>query len=526
MQDILIFMSDQHGAFLSGYAGDPVVRTPNLDALAADGTVIENAYTSCPLCVPARMSMLSGQLPVNTMVMDNNGSIPPEQPTFLHALGVAGYETVLCGRMHFDGPDQRHGFSKRIMGELTPVWPGYRKNIMKERKIYAMTFAEPGALKIIGGGNSPVLEYDRAVTKAALEYLAQPHEKPQCIVVGTYAPHFPYVAPPELYQYYDQRVQMPTATSAACDYDYTPYSNRHVDETPETVHAARAAYWAMTEFMDGLIGEVRTAWDRYLKDNGREGVFVYLSDHGDSSGTRGMYGKTSFFDPSSHIPMLFAGTGVPSGKKISAPASIMDLGPTLCEMAGTNPPPRQDGKSIWQEIAGAADDSERIVLSDSSMSESVQGKKVPGRMAVYKNWKYITFAGYEAEDLLFDLASDPDELHNCIAEQPEIAEKLRAAAHENWDPEEILARYAIRNEGMSMVMAWTMQQEMDESERWHTTPESLDFPDEIYSSKVPLPVRKGSLARVFAGMPEGDADVPAMVRELKARLQAEKNSKQ
>ena len=191
MKDILIFMSDQHAGFLSGYAGDLVIRTPALDQLAHDGTVMENAYTSCPLCVPARMSMLSGQLPSRNGVLDNGGSIPPEQPTFLHALGIAGYETVLCGRMHFDGPDQRHGFSKRIMGELTPVWPGYRKNIMKERQLYAMTFAEPGALKIIGGGNSPVLEYDRAVTKAALEYLSHPHERPQCIVVGTYAPLFP-----------------------------------------------------------------------------------------------------------------------------------------------------------------------------------------------------------------------------------------------------------------------------------------------------------------------------------------------
>lgn len=516
MKDILIFMSDQHAGFLSGYAGDLVIRTPALDQLAHDGTVMENAYTSCPLCVPARMSMLSGQLPSRNGVLDNGGSIPPEQPTFLHALGIAGYETVLCGRMHFDGPDQRHGFSKRIMGELTPVWPGYRKNIMKERQLYAMTFAEPGALKIIGGGNSPVLEYDRAVTKAALEYLSHPHERPQCIVVGTYAPHFPYVAPPDLYQYYDSRVQPPSATSTACDYDYPPYRGRHWDETPETVHAVRAAYWAMTEFMDSLIGQVREKWMEYLRKNHREGLFIYLSDHGDSCGTRGMYGKTSFFEPSVHIPMIFEGDGIPAGKKLTAPVSIMDIGPTLCEMANTDAPPEQQGVSLWKTISdNEPQRPDRMVISDSSMIENVEGKKVPGRMVVADGFKYITYYGYEKDDLLFDLRNDPNELHNCITEHPQTARSLSAAAHTGWFPEEILANWKRRNDGLAMVTRWTMEQEMDESERWKTTPASLDYPEPVYSSPVALPSRKGMMARIFAGMPEGDADIPQLIRKIK-----------
>ena len=516
MKDILIFMSDQHAGFLSGYAGDPVVRTPALDRLAQDGTVMENAYTSCPLCVPARMSMLSGQLPSRNGVLDNGGSIPPEQPTFLHALGIAGYETVLCGRMHFDGSDQRHGFSKRIMGELTPVWPGYRKNIMKERQLYAMTFAEPGALKIIGGGNSPVLEYDRAVTEAAIKYLSQPHEKPQCIVVGTYAPHFPYVAPPELYQYYDSRVQPPIAATAACDYDYPPYQGRHWDETDETIHAVRTAYWAMTEFMDSLIGQVREKWQKYLKAAGREGIFIYLSDHGDSCGTRGMYGKTSFFEPSAHIPMIFEGSGIPAGKKLTAPVSIMDIGPTLCEMAGTQPPPEQQGIGLWETITGEKpQDTGRIILSDASMIENVGGKKVPGRMAVSDGFKYITYYGYEKDDLLFDLRNDPNELHNCIAEHPEIAGQLFAAAHAGWNPEQILDRWERRNKGLAMVTRWTMEQDMYESERWKTTKASLDYPEQVYSSPVELPSRKGIMARVFAGMPEGSTNIPELIQKIK-----------
>jgi choline-sulfatase len=89
-KDILIFLSDQHAGYCAGYAGDRVVRTPNLDRLAASGTVFDSAYTSCPLCVPARMSLLSGQLPSKTGIFTNDDSLASGQATFLHSLGAAG----------------------------------------------------------------------------------------------------------------------------------------------------------------------------------------------------------------------------------------------------------------------------------------------------------------------------------------------------------------------------------------------------------------------------------------------------
>ena len=102
-KDILLYMSDQHSYRLQGYAGDPIVRTPNLDRLARTGVAMANAMTACPLCVPARAAMISGQLPSNNGVLFNFGSLPSDQATFLHCLNAAGYDTVLCGRMHFVG---------------------------------------------------------------------------------------------------------------------------------------------------------------------------------------------------------------------------------------------------------------------------------------------------------------------------------------------------------------------------------------------------------------------------------------
>lgn len=122
MKDILLFISDQHSWLQQGYAGDPLIRTPNLDRIASEGTAMQNASTPYPVCVPARMAMLTGQLASRCGVMSNMAALDSNRATFAHCLNTAGYETVLCGRMHFVGPDQRHGFSKRIAGDITAIY--------------------------------------------------------------------------------------------------------------------------------------------------------------------------------------------------------------------------------------------------------------------------------------------------------------------------------------------------------------------------------------------------------------------
>ena len=483
-KDILIFLSDQHAGLCTGYAGDKVIRTPNLDRIAAQGTVFEEAYTSCPLCVPARMSMLSGQLPTKTGVLDNAGSISSDQATFLHSLGAQGYETVLCGRMHFEGPDQRHGFTKRIFGDITPIYTGER-SAFREMKHFGLTLTEIGCLEIIGGGNSPTLEYDRQVIRTALEYLGKDHEKPQCIVIGTYAPHFPYVAPVELYKYYLDKVEYPLTLSKGCNHEHPILKGKLKDISTDTVIKARAAYWGMIEFMDRNIGLVYDAWNAYIKRNKREGVFLYLSDHGDQVGERGLYGKKTFFEMSAHIPMIFQGSGILEGTKFKKPCSIMDVGPTLCELTGAEQLPEQDGKSLVPQLESGAEE-ERFVLSE-ILEESVNGKRVPGRMVRRSKWKYITYAGYEDSDLLFDLEKHPHVLVNLIEGQPVTAEEMREIAFKNWDTQEIVNRYTVREKNLRLQARWIKNTQPDQSERWIATPEALEQPEIFYKSGVELP---------------------------------------
>ena len=443
-KDILLFMSDQHSYRLQGYAGDPVIRTPMLDQLAAEGTVLEKAMTSCPLCVPARASMISGQLPSNNGVLFNFNGLSSDQATFLHSLNLSGYETVLCGRMHFVGPDQRHGYAKRIAGDRTPVFHNGVPNHGLPPGSKVTGFDENSSLYYIGEGDSPVLAYDRYVVDRALDYLARDHERPQFLTVGLYGPHFPYVAPPELYDYYYDKVDL--SDVAAPVWEHPVLAGKMCETDPEVARAARAAYYGLVEVNDRHMRRVYEAFQQYLSRTGREGIFIYVSDHGDMNGSRGYYGKQVFYEPSVHIPFVFAGAGIAKGRRISSPVSLMDMGPTVCELAGAKVLPG-DGKSLAPLLTGEGSDEERIVISE-QYTYCSDGRTSLGRMCRYKDWKYITYSGFSGQDILFDLVHDPAERTNVLAEHPELAALFSQALsglkdydavmqHENWVMEQL-----------------------------------------------------------------------------------------
>ncbi|WP_373264884.1 sulfatase-like hydrolase/transferase [Hungatella hathewayi] len=447
-RDILFIISDQHSYKLQGYAGNKIVRTPTLDRLAAVGTVMSDCYAACPLCVPSRLSMLAGQFPSELKALTNEASLDSSTATFVHSLNACGYETTLCGRMHFIGPDQRHGFMNRLAGDITPTVFG---SGWKKEGIDALPWnrgrIEHTAIQCIGGGESTVLEFDRDVTEAAVSYLEKDHEDPQFLCVGMYAPHFPYIAPKELFDYYHDKVELPEASYEAEEHPVLHGKLRDTD--PETVRAAMAAYYGMTEFMDANVGKIVSAWEKYLIRAGREGVVIYVSDHGDSNGEHGFYGKNTFFDPSVHVPMIFAGNGIPAGREITSPVSLLDLSPTLCEMTGAPVPPGQDGESLMGLIEGDEQNGDRIVLSELSHRF---GAKSIGRMAKWKQYKYITFSGFEGADQLFDMEADPYETKNLINTYPEISEKLSAYMRSKLkDPETVLSEIDVLKENLAII---------------------------------------------------------------------------
>lgn len=469
--DVLVFFSDQHTGRLLGTQTEDEVDTPNLSRFAAEGTRFLSAYTSCPLCVPARFGFLTGRLPSRTGVFTNGNVMPSDLSTLAHCFGAGGYETVLCGRMHFCGQDQRHGFARRLVGDFTPCIPGRGGGRRADLGPYVSTPAGDWP-KYFGGGTSPVLEYDRAVVTAAREELARPHDRPLLLVVGTYGPHHTFVAPPELYAKYLDLVEPPIRPEGG---DMHPVVRTQVREdprlTPEAVRQIRAAYYGLIEHVDQQFGRVVEAWDaRLARTNGR-GLACYLSDHGEQAGQHGLWGKMSFYEDSAAIPLMFRGVGVPAGRCLQTPVSILDVAPTLCEMGGVPSVPHPDGISLADTLRDAREPPERPILSE------IYRGGICGRMVRMDRWKYVAYRNPDAdasdgseslsgEDVLFDLQCDPHETRNVLPEHPEQAGLLREAVMTGWDPQAIVQEQRRRQEQERIFAQWGWNSPVPEPDRW------------------------------------------------------------
>ena len=190
--NLLFIYSDQHNPYVMGCAGDPVVSTPNLDSLAAQGVLATDVYTPSPVCVPARMSMLSGRYPHEIDTWPNSHIMDSAVPTLAHAMGAAGYNPVLAGRMHFLGPDQLHGYSDRIIGDHSSLVPGTGDA--------SFNFLED--IRESGPGGSGYQVIDEDTTAVAVEWLnrfavrkrASREEEPFNLTGGYLLPHSPYIA--------------------------------------------------------------------------------------------------------------------------------------------------------------------------------------------------------------------------------------------------------------------------------------------------------------------------------------------
>ena len=194
--NFLIIVADQQSPHVLGCAGDRVVLTPHLDQLAAGGVRFTATYCGSPLCVPSRMTFLTARHCSEIAVWSNGCVLDSQTPTFPGALAAAGYETVLAGRMHFVGPDQRHGFTRRTIGDV-----GQLRGPPRERPSLlgsiprATTGQSKEAAETAGPGRTSYMAYDDAVTESACQFLAewdrQSADKPLALVVGYVLPHCP-----------------------------------------------------------------------------------------------------------------------------------------------------------------------------------------------------------------------------------------------------------------------------------------------------------------------------------------------
>ena len=440
--NVLILMVDQLNGTLFPDGPADWLHAPNLKRLAARSARFANAYTASPLCAPGRASFMSGQLPSRTRVYDNAAEFPSDLPTYAHHLRRAGYQTCLSGKMHFVGPDQLHGFEQRLTTDIYPADFGWTPDYRRPGERIDWWYHNMGS--VTGAGVAEItnqLEYDDAVAFEAVQKLydlARGHDpRPWCLTVSFTHPHDPYVARRRHWDLYEGCAHLQPATPALPYEAHDPHSRRIFDAndwrsydiTPDQVAAARRAYFANITYVDEKIGEILSV----LEATGQEAAILFVSDHGDMLGERGLWFKMSFREGSARVPLMLAAPGVAPGR-VDAPVSTIDVCPTLCALAGValdDVAPWTEGESLLPVAAGAPRS------APVAMEYAAEGSVAPMVGLREGRWKYIACAADPEQ--LFDLEADPGEELNragdaaCAA----VLERLRAQAAARWD----LARF-------------------------------------------------------------------------------------
>lgn len=472
--NILIILSDQHHPQMLGCAGDPIVRTPNLDALAGEGIRFDQTYCAAPICVPSRMTFLTSRHCSNIEVWSNSCFLRSEIPTFAHTLGSAGYETVLCGRMHFEGPDQHHGFEKRIAGDFTRNIPG-RPGVTLQG-LPAGTGQGRSAVATAGPARTSIQAYDQAITDAACEFISsrQTDERPWCMVVGYYLPHSPFFCSQELFDEYYERVAIPEIPQHELENRHPAIrdwlAKRKLTEplSEQQIRNARAAYYGMVTQLDRNAGRVLDCLKGSTHAN--DTLRIYLSDHGEMAGEHGMWWKSNFYEASVRVPMIWSWPGqLPQGVTRSELVSLLDVGPTLEELARYDGPHSVDGLSLMPLLLNAANDPER--------PDAVIAEMVDSKMIRRGPWKLIAYHGHP-EPQLFNLEIDPAEVHDRAADPhcAAIRRTLLERIHQNWNPDKVLQRIADRKDDYAILYQWAGATQPTQPHLWQAPPNVNQFP--------------------------------------------------
>jgi choline-sulfatase len=413
--NLLFILSDEHSRRVLGCYGHGMIRTPNLDRLAASGVRFSDAYTNSPICVPARASLATGRYPHQIRFWDNAIPYDGSVPSWHHRLREAGHEATAIGKLHFRSADDDNGFTEEIMplhvvdGIGDPM--GWLRDPLPVRKAALRLAADAGR------GNSSYQDYDDRITAAAIDWLkaraAPAPVKPWVLFVSLVCPHFPLIARPEWYDLYPEAEIPWPPLYAPEERPLHPYvaairECQVYDKGFEDVNLRRAiaAYFGLVSKIDHHVGELLEAVAASgLADTTR---VLYSSDHGDNLGTRGLWGKSTMYEESAGVPMILAGPEVPQGVVCHEPVSLVDAFPTIVAGAGLAPHPDDrdlPGASLFDIVRGVVSSGgpRRTILSEYHAAGAATGafmiRKGP--------FKYVYYAGMPPQ--LFDLDADPRE---------------------------------------------------------------------------------------------------------------------
>ncbi|MDA8584818.1 sulfatase-like hydrolase/transferase [Rhodobacteraceae bacterium] len=436
--NVLFILSDEHNRDISGCYGNGIVQTPNIDALSARGVTFDNAYCNSPICVPSRASLATGDYPHRTRFWDNAHPYDGSVRTWHHALRAAGHEVSSIGKLHYRSAEDDAGFSEIINPIYVPDGQGDIIGLLrgdgKPRKA-ASAMADKA-----GSGTSDYSDFDGRVADAAVSWLGErgrTSDKPWALYVSFVIPHFPLIAPKKFFERYkDAQIPLPDQYDPAerpshpgVDAYRTVFNyDDYFDDA--SLRVALQAYYGMCSYLDHNVGRVLSALSTAgLTD---DTLVIYASDHGESLGNRGLWGKSVFYEDSAAIPMIMAGPGVDEGTRCATPVSLVDVYPTIVRAAGCDLDKRErelPGSDL--RVLAQVEPEDRVVFSEYHAAGSTSG----GFMVRKRHWKLVYYAGHPSQ--IFDLKNDPRETTD-LGGSPEIAEiqaELEADLRKIVDPD-------------------------------------------------------------------------------------------
>ncbi|WEX12158.1 sulfatase-like hydrolase/transferase [Chelativorans sp. AA-79] len=436
-RNVLIIMSDEHSRKVVGCYDNRKVHTPRIDALAAGGTRFANAYCNSPICVPSRASFHTGYYPHQIRYWDNATPYDGRVPSWGHALRDAGLLVTSIGKLHFANAECDTGFETQLLPLHVKDGVGDISSLLRKDPM-----ERPGSKKLpdmVGQEVTPYWNYDRQVADAAVDWLdnARP-DGPWVTMISFALPHFPLSAPARFREMYDRdKLPLPKAGS-----DYVPENRSLADmralmnyqdyfENEAHILEALAHYYALCSALDENIGRVLNALA--ASTAAEDTSVIYISDHGDNLGARGFWAKSTLWEESVGVPLVVAGPGIPAGRVCDTPVSLVDLYPTILDLAGLSDqevlgPPRP-GISLLDILH--AGDLRRAVFAE----YHAVGSKTASYMLRSDNFKLIEYV--DDAPLLYDVGEDPEEMTN-LAKTPAyslVLEELRAKLRTILDPE-------------------------------------------------------------------------------------------
>jgi choline-sulfatase len=444
--NLIFFQSDNHNRAVAGCYGHAVVKTPNIDRIAASGVRFANAYSTSALCCPARAAIATGRYPHQTGFWDNAIAYDGSVPSWHHRLRDQGHTVVAVGKLHYRSEKDDNGFTEEIEPMHLHEGKGAIKNLLRgygteppkdDGSFWKLYMTRSGA------GETHYQEYDRRITAKSIEWLqrhGRASGKPWVLYVSYISPHPPFTVPRRLYDLYpeqDMPLPMGFRPGERPEHPAMQYLRKMdgmLDMTDEAaLRRVAAGYFGLITHMDEQVGEVLSAAESLgLLANTR---IAYTSDHGELFGAQGLFGKKNLYEGGVGVPLLLSGPGVPKGKVSKQLVSHVDLFPTLVEGAGatlTADDASLKGVSLWPAVTGA--DQPRIGFAE----YHAQASRAAAYVLRDGDMKLIHHVGMPPQ--LFDLARDPDELNDIAATESGVVKILQQKLRTLCDPDATDAR--------------------------------------------------------------------------------------